>query len=130
MKYKISVIVPVYNAEKTLKSTINSVINQSFGFDNIELIIVDDCSTDNSKKIIEEFSQKFKNIKAIFFENNRGPSISRNIGIDNATAEYLMFLDSDDEFVKDYCETMYSTIIDGDFDICTCANYSKFIDIK
>ena len=70
--YKISVIIPVYNAEGTLKKTIDSVITQTFGFENIELIIVDDKSSDNSKIIINEYSKKFNNIKPIFLEKNSG----------------------------------------------------------
>ena len=60
--YLISMIIPVYNAEKHLKETINSIINQSIGFNNIELILVDDFSTDNSKKIIEEYAETYNNI--------------------------------------------------------------------
>lgn len=120
---------PVYNTEKSLKSTINSVINQSFGFENIEFIIVEDKSQDNSKKIIEEYSQKYDNIKPIYLkENSGGPSKPRNIGIDHVTGEYLLFLDSDDAFMPDYCEVMYSAITEGDFDIAYCNNYSKFLD--
>lgn len=129
MSYKISVIIPVYNAEKTLKLAINSVINQTFGFENIELICVDDCSKDNSKLIIEEFSNKYVNIKGIFLDKNSGgPSKPRNIGIDAVTSDYIMFCDSDDEFVNDYCETLYSAINSGDYDICICENYSRFLD--
>ena len=62
MEYKVSVIIPVYNAEKNLRNTVQSVINQSIGFENIELIIVDDASTDNSKKIIESLSKEYNNI--------------------------------------------------------------------
>ena len=63
MSYKISVIVPVYNAESDLKSAIESIINQTFGFENIELILVDDASTDNSKEIIMEYQSTYGNIK-------------------------------------------------------------------
>lgn len=100
MTYKISVIVPIFNAENDLKNAINSVINQTIGFENIELILVDDCSTDNSKNIINYYLTKYPNIKAIFLKNTGNPSKPRNIGIDKSTGEYLMFLDSDDFFVK------------------------------
>lgn len=62
MKYKVSVIIPAYNAEKYLKTAINSVINQTIGFENVELIIVNDNSNDNSKQIIKEYSDKYDNI--------------------------------------------------------------------
>ena len=92
--YKISVIIPVYNAENTLKQAVNSVINQSIGFENIELILVDDNSNDNSRKIIQDYADKYGNVKAIFLRENSGsPSKPRNTGIDNATAPYLMFLE-------------------------------------
>ena len=70
MNPKISVIVPTYNAESYLMNAVNSVINQSFGFENIELILIDDCSSDNSREIIEEYSKKYDNIKPIFLEKN------------------------------------------------------------
>lgn len=72
--YKISMIIPVYNAEKYLKRTINSIINQSIGFENIELILVDDNSQDNSKSIIEEYVAKYDNVIGIY--SNRKPRIS------------------------------------------------------
>ena len=128
MNYKISVVMPVYNAEKTLETAIESVINQTFGFENIEFVIVDDCSQDNSKKIIEQYSNQYENIKCIYLPKNSGCSISRNFAIDIITGDYLMFLDSDDEFMPDYCETAYSAITEGDFDILYCNNFLKFLD--
>ena len=66
MNYKISVIIPCYNAESTLKLCIDSVINQSFGFENIELILYDDASTDSTKKIIENYAKQYDNIVPIY----------------------------------------------------------------
>ena len=87
MNYKISIIIPIYNAQDTLKIAINSVINQTIGFENIELILVDDKSTDKSKDIINNYSNKYDNVKSIFLkENNGSPSKPRNIGIDNVTS--------------------------------------------
>ena len=124
--YKISVIVPVYNAEDTLENAISSVINQTIGFRNIELILVDDCSTDNSKTIIKHYSDKYDNIKPIFLEKNSGnPAYPRNEGIKKATAEYMMFLDSDDEIFRDYCEVLYNTIVNSDVEIVNCSHSSK-----
>lgn len=124
--YKISVIVPVYNAENTLIQSIDSVINQSFGFENIELILVDDNSTDNSKNIIKDYANQYKNIKPIFLDENSGsPSKPRNIGIENSTAPYLIFLDNDDEFFNDYCEVLYNKIIEHDVNIVHCNHSSK-----
>jgi poly(ribitol-phosphate) beta-N-acetylglucosaminyltransferase len=119
--YKISVIMPIYNAGKYLKNALDSVINQSIGFENIELILVDDKSTDNSKCIIEEYSNAYSNIVPIFLEENTGWSgIPRNIGIKNATADYIMFIDNDDEYFPEICDKLYNTLILENADIVVC----------
>ena len=111
-KYKISVIIPVYNAEKYLKTAIDSIINQTIGFDNIELIIVNDNSKDNSKKIIKNYANKYNNIIDIHLDKNSGlPGKPRNIGIDKATADYIIFLDADDEYFPNAFELLYNTIV-------------------
>ena len=127
--YKVSVIIPVYNAENTIENAVNSVINQTLGFENIELILVDDNSKDKSKQIIKTYSEKYSNIKAINLKENSGsPSIPRNIGIDNVTAPYLMFLDNDDEYFPDYCEVLYNSISKNNADIVNCNHSSKLND--
>ena len=119
--YKISVIMPIFNVEEYLENTLNSVINQTIGFENIELILVDDCSTDNSREIIEKYSNDYPNIKKIFLEKNTGcPGIPRNIGIKNATSDYIMFIDNDDEYFPEICDKLYNTIISEDADIIVC----------
>ena len=119
--YKISVIMPVYNAEEYLEDTLNSVINQTIGFENIELIIVDDCSTDNSRDILERYSEKYPNIKVIIMDKNSGcPGIPRNVGIKNATSDYIMFIDDDDEYFPEICDKLYNTIISENADIAVC----------
>ena len=121
MEYKVSVIIPVYNAEKNLKNTVQSVINQSIGFENIELILVDDASTDNSKKIIKYLSNKYANIIPYFSKKNHGaPGFGRNIGLKLATSEYIMFLDNDDEYEKNICKNLYETITTENADIACC----------
>ena len=120
--YKVSVIMPIFNAEKYLENTLNSVINQTIGFENIELILVDDKSTDNSRSIVEEYSSKYSNIKPIFLEKNSGcPGIPRNVGIKNATSDYIMFIDNDDEYLPEVCDKLYNTLVTEDVDIVTCA---------
>lgn len=110
-QFKISVIIPVYNAEKYLKTAINSVINQTIGFENIELIIINDKSTDNSENIINEYANKFDNIIAIHLNKNSGlPGKPRNIGIDISTTNYIIFLDADDEYLPNAFELLYNTI--------------------
>ena len=119
--YKVSVIMPIYNAEKYLKNALDSVISQSMGFENIELILVDDKSTDNSRSIMEEYSSKYPNVKSIFLEENTGcPGIPRNIGIKNATSDYIMFIDNDDEYLPEICDKLYDTMITEAVDIVVC----------
>ena len=121
MNYKVSVIIPVYNAEKTLENTINSVINQSIGFENIELILVDDNSTDNSKELIKKFQHEYTNITSYFSnKNHRFPGFGRNKGIELSSAEYIMFLDNDDEYDKDMCKKLYETMIKYEVDLVSC----------
>lgn len=106
--YKISVIMPVYNAEKTLTKTIDSVIKQTMGFSNIEFIILDDNSTDKSKLIILEYARKYSNIVAVFFKKNNGsPAVPRNVGIDIAKGKYVTFIDSDDWLAPKGLEILY-----------------------
>lgn len=124
MTYKISIIIPTYNAKNYLMTAVDSVINQSFGFNNIELIIVDDNSSDGTKEILKELSNKYGNIVPIFLKENTGsPSKPRNIGIQNASSEYIMFLDNDDYYCPNFCETMYNTIIKYNADVISCRNY-------
>lgn len=121
--YLISVIMPIFNAEKYLEKAINSVINQTIGFENIELILVDDASTDNSRIIIEKYSKKYDNIISVYFDKNSGsPSPVRNKGIDIATSSYLMFIDSDDEYEMDVCEKLYNALVENECDSVGC-NY-------
>lgn len=119
--YLISMIIPVYNAEKYLEETLNSIINQSIGFNNIELILVDDSSTDNSKKIIEEYAETYNNIMPFYSSKNHGhPGFGRNIGLKKATADYIMFMDNDDEIDKDMCKKLYETITGENADVVCC----------
>ena len=104
-----------------LENALNSVINQTIGFENIELILVDDCSTDNSRDIMEEYSNVYSNIKTIFLDENSGcPGIPRNIGIKNATSDYIMFIDDDDEYFPEICDKLYNTLILENEDVVVC----------
>ena len=128
-EYKVSIIIPIYNAENYLEGTIKNVMAQSIGFNNIELILIDDCSKDDSKSIIEKYADKYSNIKPIFLESNSGhPSYPRNIGLKNVTAPFIIFLDSDDALYYDYCEVLYNLISTNDVDIVNCNHTSKLND--
>lgn len=90
-------------------------------FNEIEVILVDDNSSDGSKDIIKQYTDKYNNIKSIFLENNHGgPSIPRNKGIEFASAKYIMFIDNDDEYNPEICETLYNYITTHDVDCVTC----------
>lgn len=101
---KISVIVPVYNTEKYLSKCLKSLVEQTFG--EMEIIVVNDGSTDNSQKIIDDFSVKFPQIKS-FQKPNSGLSDARNFGIEKATGDFIGFVDSDDFVDKTMFEKMY-----------------------
>ena len=112
--YKVSIIMPVYNAEKYLRDSLNSIVNQSIGVENLEVIIVNDASTDSSKEIIDEFAAKYPNFKAIHLkENTGGPFGPRNIAINHVTSDYVMFLDADDTYTQTACEALYNAICDS-----------------
>lgn len=96
---KISVVIPVYNAEKSLKRCLDSVVNQTY--DNWEVIAINDGSSDNSYKILQEYELKDQRFK-ILSQSNHGPGYARNVGIRETTGEYIVFLDSDD-----YIENLY-----------------------
>ena len=98
----VSIIVPVQNSEKFIKDTIKTVQEQTYN--NWELILVNDCSVDNSKKIIEKEIKKDKRIKLINLKENSGAAIARNTGIDNAKGKYIAFLDADDLWEKEKIE--------------------------
>lgn len=94
----VSIITPVYNAEAFVKDTIETVRAQTY--DNWELLLVNDCSGDNSKKIIEQYEKKDKRIKLINLEVNSGSAIARNKAIEKSKGRYIAFLDADDLWVK------------------------------
>lgn len=102
---KISTIIPIYNSDKYLDNTIQSVLNQEYK--NFELILINDASKDNSLEICKKYSKMDKRIKIINFEENKGVSAARNYGIKISTGEYIHFMDSDDTLEKN----MYSDIV-------------------
>ena len=113
---KVSVIVPVYNVEKYLKEAIESVLNQTYT--DFELLLINDRSTDKSKEICEEYSQKDSRI--VLLENNtenHGPGPTRNIGLDNATGEFIYFMDSDDWIEENLLETCIDRMRETNADI-------------
>ena len=112
---KISVIIPTYNRKKTLKKAIESVLSQTDR--DLELIIVDDGSTDGTEKLVNEY--KDARIK-YFKRENHGIGASRNFGIDNASGEYLTFVDSDDYLDENFVKNMYKKAKEDKLDILVC----------
>lgn len=116
-KPDISVIIPVYNVEEYLAECINSISNQTFL--NIEIIAVDDGSTDGSYELLEKLAEHDDRI-IIKRQENLYAGIARNNGMRSARGDYLMFLDADDFFGRSMLETLYKTITETDSDICIC----------
>ena len=102
---KVSIIVPVYNVEKYLRECLDSIAMQTI--DDFEVICINDGSEDNSDRILTEYEKKYKNIKILVHEENKGLSAARNTGIRNAAGEYLLFVDADDYILPETCETLY-----------------------
>ncbi|MEG0643131.1 MAG: glycosyltransferase family 2 protein [Clostridia bacterium] len=109
-KNKVSIVLPVYNRESTLESCINSIVNQTYK--NIEIIIVDDGSTDKSHDIINKF-KKIDNRIIYIYTKNKGVSNARNIGINKSSGEYITFVDSDDMIKTDTIYKMVEKISTG-----------------
>lgn len=114
---KVSIIVPVYNVEKYIEKCLDSLANQTLK--EIEIIIVNDGSPDNSQKKIDKYVKKHKNMKS-FIKENGGLSDARNYGIKKATGEYIAFVDSDDYVTHDMYEKMYNKAKSGNFDMVVC----------
>ena len=119
----ISIIVPVYNVEKYLRRCLDSIINQSYK--NIEVLLIDDGSTDNSGKICDEYKKRDTRIK-VLHEKNEGQATARNLGIRNAKGKYISFIDSDDFVDIYFIEKLYSNIIEESADISVCATHKFF----
>lgn len=123
-KDKVSIIVPVYNVEKYIEKCLKSLISQSYK--NIEIILIDDGSKDNSGKICDTYKRKDSRIKVIHKEN-AGVSEARNLGIQKATGRYLCFVDADDFVMNDYIEYMHQLIVKESSDIAVCTKmFSNF----
>lgn len=119
---KVSVIVPVYNVEEYLNRCIDSLLKQTLK--EIEIILVDDGSTDSSPQICDEYEKNNSNIKVLHLENG-GPARARNKGIEIATGEYIGFADSDDYCHPEQFEKLYQNAKDNNSDIAMC---SFFVD--
>ena len=112
--YSISVIIPAYNAGEYLHETLDSIVNQTF--QDFEVIIINDGSTDNTQDIIDEYCFQYKSFKS-YTQNNMGVSNARNRGIEEAHGDYIAFLDADDLFSSNALENLYNYAISEDAEL-------------
>ena len=133
MQPKISIIIPIYNVEKYLPDTFESLLTQTIGFEQLEVILVNDGSTDGSRDLVTSWSSTFPNVKAIHLASPSGASGKpRNIGISYATGKYILFADPDDLLLQDSCKELYLTaeqynseIVMGAFETFTSAGFYR-----
>jgi glycosyltransferase involved in cell wall biosynthesis len=119
MNEKITIIIPVYNSAQYIEKCINTVCNQTYS--NIEIIVVDDGSNSDTKKKLKELSSK---IDVLIHQENKGQSTARNVGIENAKGDFIIFVDSDDYVEVDFCEKLIQNYKENT-SVVTC--YSNII---
>lgn len=123
---KVSVIIPVYNDEKYLKQCVESILTQTYT--NLEIILVDDGSTDHTPEICEEYREKYDQIR-VLHKKNGGVGSSRNAGLALATGEYVLFVDNDDWLEKHHIEELYKLAKENNADIAA-GNFNIFMKIR
>lgn len=116
---KVTVIVPVYNVEPYLERCVNSLMHQTF--DDVEILLIDDGSTDRSGELCDRMAQQDERIR-VFHKENEGQGIARNLGLQNASGKYVCFLDSDDYYDPDTCRELYELMERTHADLC-CYGY-------
>ncbi|MDD4112285.1 MAG: CDP-glycerol glycerophosphotransferase family protein [Herbinix sp.] len=124
---QVSIIMPVYNVERYLRHCLDSLFSQTL--EVIEIIAVNDGSTDNSLSILEEYQRNKPEIMTVYTTENRGVSHARNFGMTKARGKYVQFVDSDDFIEKDMCEKLYKKAIADDNDMVICTRYNVYEDI-
>lgn len=120
---KVSIIVPVYNAEKTLCKCLDSLVGQTYR--DIEILLINDGSSDNSQKICEAYANRFPEVLLIN-QKNSGPATARNTGINRARGKYLSFVDADDHVESNMIEEMISAAEDNHAEMVICGYYQEF----
>lgn len=128
MKDKISVIVPCYHVENYIDRCLNSLEGQTYGMENMELILIDDASGDGTYGALLRFEEKYpENVLVVVCEKNAGPGTTRNIGLQYATGEYIAFVDADDIVDRSMFERMHGAMKEYGVDMVECG-YSSFSD--
>jgi len=124
----ISVIVPVYNVARYLNKCMKSIVNQTYK--NLEIILINDGSTDNSGEICDEWKERDRRIKVMHKENT-GVADTRNVGVERSVGRYITFVDSDDYIDEDFIENLYTYLVENNTDIVTSGHYKEtFLDSK
>ncbi|WP_390410156.1 glycosyltransferase family 2 protein [Lacticaseibacillus jixiensis] len=118
----VSVIVPVYNVAPYLKRSVQSLIDQTYS--NLQILLIDDCSTDESATLIAEFAARDPRITPIYCDENRGVSAARNAGLAKATGLYVAFMDGDDWVAADYVANFVKTLEAGPYDLLVSPFYT------
>lgn len=125
---KVSIIVPVYGVEKYIDKCLDSLIKQSLK--EIEIIVVNDGTKDNSQKIIDKYVKKYPDKIKSFIKENGGQGSARNYGLEKASGEYIGYVDSDDFIEKDMYEKLYNKAKENNYDIVVCGNYNVSEDYQ
>ena len=120
-----SIVVPMYNCEKYIEECLLSICRQKYN--NYEVIVINDGSTDNSAMIVEQLSMNDKRIK-LFYQKNAGVASARNKGISKSRGSYIIFLDGDDLLVEDGLEAVFYYLTYKETDMSICSSYVEFIN--
>ena len=125
---KVTIVVPCYNVENYLARCLDSLLAQTYK--NLEVIMVEDCSTDDTRALVCEYEKKYDNFHAIYNEKNGGLGNARNVGIAATESKYIGFLDSDDWLPENYVSEMLNTLIEGKADLAMCDVYLRYDDVS
>lgn len=126
-KPKLTIIMPCYNCESTLEEAVESIYTQNLTMP-FEVVMVDDGSTDGTKKLIKKLADEHKEIKYVFHKENRGGGAARNTAVENSSADVIFCLDSDDMLGENCLNLMYDTLVENDLDGVTIHKSVKFLD--
>lgn len=118
----VSIIIPIYNTEKYLSSCLDSILNQSY--QDLDIILIDDGSTDNSGKIADNYTKKDPRCR-IFHQKNSGQSAARNLGLTKAKGEFISFIDADDKIKPDFIKNLLTPLLDSDASLSVCGMHYK-----
>jgi teichuronic acid biosynthesis glycosyltransferase TuaG len=124
----VSIITPMFNSEKYIADTIKSVISQTYK--NWEMIIVDDCSSDNSVNVVKDFTSNDNRIKLIQLDKNSGPAVSRNVAIEKSNGQYMTFIDSDDLWKNNYLDVALNKLSEKDIHFVFSSYYRRNSDLS